>query len=323
MSTTHRRLYEILDHKASVLLGSGQLEEANRVARKALELAERGYGPGDAQVILALQKLGDIYTEMDNSDEARVEYERALRIANQVRPDDYELVTRLTVRMASLNERIGNRNHAVHYYEQAVKNLESSNALNTLFAARVTAGIAQYYRGIGSEKKAVEAFGKALEAFQGISMKSFRNKEVKANILTQYGRLLTRLEDFPQAEKMQLEALRLRTEIYGDSHRETGKSRANLATIYNALGEFAEAEIYYGQALTTLEEFLPEAAEDYEDVAASYADVLRRLGKRREASQVSKRLNTVQRERSRMEKAARKSRRKAVDDLLISGGKLG
>ncbi len=309
MSITHRRLHEILDHKTGMLLGQGYHEEALRVGRKSLELAERAYGPGHLEVIRCLQKLGDIYFDLDELDEANTEFERALRIAAQVLPDDEVTLTRLYLRMAALSERRGQTQHASYYYDRVVNTLEQSNGgSDPYFSASVLASIARYFNNRGDYQRALDNFQRALAIFQELDMSSLRNRDTKAEILYELGNLYHHADAPAYAESTHLEALELRQSIFGSNHVETGRSEASLGTVYHDIGEYVDAALHLRRALDILENHLPELIDEYEPVASRLIEALEITGKKKEMRFIRKRL--------RWARSLADKRRKEEESLL-------
>lgn len=280
-----------MDHKVALLLSTGQHEEAVRLGRKSIETAERAFGPGDREVIRALLKMGDVYRELGHLDDAKIEFERAVKMARQVMPDDHEMISRLFTRLASLHELRGERKFAIYFYEQAMKDLEAGDAMNTNFAAGVLSGIAQYYLRIGEPTRAEEAYRKALGVFPHLDMALFQTRERKANILYALGEIALSNHDYPEAEKALYESLQLRRKIYGDQHLEIARTLANLAAVCNAVGARADAALYFQQAMDVYEHHLETELEAYIIVANSLSDLLRRERRGGQARLVRRRLS--------------------------------
>jgi tetratricopeptide (TPR) repeat protein len=310
MAISHKRLYEIMDHKVALLLSTGNHEEAVRLGRKSIETAERAFGPGDREVLRALLKMGDVYRELGHLDDAKIEFERAVKMARQASPDDHEMIARLFTRLAALHEIRGERNFAIYYYEQAMKDLEAGEALNTNFAAGVLAGIAQYYRRINEDKRAEEAYRKALEVFEHLDMTLFQTRERKANILFALGELCMAHHNYPDAERSLYEALALRRQIYGDQHLEIAKTLANLASVCNAVDARADAALYYQHAMDVYEHHLETELEPYTLVAQSLCNLLRKERRGGQARLVRRRLSAARALSRTLQKRARKLNRR-------------
>lgn len=317
MATPHKRLYEIMDHKVALLLSTGQHEEAVRLGRKSVETAERAFGPGDREVLRALLKMGDVYRELGHLEDAKIEFERAVKMARQVAPDDHEMIARLFTRLASLSELRGERKFAVYFYDQAMKDLEAGNALNTNFAAGVLWGIAKYYLRIGEPARAEEAYTKALQVFDNLDMTLFQTRERKANILYAHAELCIEQRKLPEAEKALLEALALRKQIYGEQHVEIARTLARLGEVYRTVEAWPDAALYYQLAMDVYEQHLDTELDAYTAVALALTDLLRRERRGGQARMVRRRLAAGKSlSRTLQRKARRGRRRRALAQIL-------
>ena len=79
--------------------------EPNRYLREALVVAEESLGDSDPDVVTALNALGILHKYTGRFDEADAFYERAIRLAERVNPDDQSL-------LATLFHNIGGLAHA-------------------------------------------------------------------------------------------------------------------------------------------------------------------------------------------------------------------
>lgn len=319
MATSHKRLYEIMDHKVALLLSTGQHEEAVRLGRKSIETAERAFGPGDREVLRALLKMGDVYRELNLLEDAKIEFERAVKMARQVSPDDHEMIARLFMRLAALHEIRGERKFAIYYYEQAMADLEAGDAMNTNFAAGVLSGIAQYYLRINEPPRAEEAYRKALGVYPHLDMTLFQTRERKANILAALGEICMGNHNYPDAERCFYDSLSLRRQIYGDQHLEIANTLANLASVCNAVEARADAALYFQHAMDVYEHHLETELEAYARVAHSLSDLLRKERRGGQARLVRRRLAAAKAVSKSLQQKARTLSRRAKRPKLFGG----
>jgi tetratricopeptide (TPR) repeat protein len=94
---------------------------------------------------------------------------------------------------------------------------------------------------------------------------------------------------FEEAEQTHLRALAIRERIHPRTHPDIAQSKCNLAVVYHSRGDYARASELYRQSLHTWEEAAGKPPADYEIVASNYADLLRSLGKARQAQQLEDR----------------------------------
>ena len=88
---------------------------------------------------------------------------------------------------------------------------------------------------------------------------------------------------------MHLRALAIRMRAHPDGHSDIAQSNCNLAVVYHSRGDFKEAGELYRQSLGAWEQLSESPPEDYEIVASNYADLLRSLGRARQASSIEAR----------------------------------
>ena len=95
---------------------------------------------------------------------------------------------------------------------------------------------------------------------------------------------------FAEAEKTHLRALAIREKFHPPTHPDIAQSKCNLAVVYHSNGDYARGL----GTLPRVDQDLggrgqEKPPEDYEIVASNYADLLRSLGKARQANQIEER----------------------------------
>ncbi len=94
---------------------------------------------------------------------------------------------------------------------------------------------------------------------------------------------------FAEAEKAHLRALGIREKMLPETHPDIAQSKCNLAVVYHSQGDYVRASELYRDSMRPWEEMAEKPPADYEIVASNYADLLRSLGKARQAGQVEER----------------------------------
>ncbi len=110
-----------------------------------------------------------------------------------------------------------------------------------------------------------------------------------ASVLNNLAVFYTSEKRLAEAEKTHLRALAIREKIHPAAYSDIAQSQCNLAVVYHARGDYQRAAEFYRASLNTWEESMEKPPADYEVVAANYADLLRSLGKARQASQLEHR----------------------------------
>jgi hypothetical protein len=91
-------------------------------------------------------------------------------------------------------------------------------------------------------------------------------------------------------------ALAIRRKANPNGHSDIAQSYCNLAVVSHSGGDLVRAGELYRESLRVWEQ-VENPSEDYEIVASNYADLLRSLGKRRQAGAIEAR---VRKKRARL-----------------------
>jgi len=103
----HNKPLKELNSEVVMLHRLGQYSKAVRVAKKALKLGEKRYGPKHPIMITCLNNLAGVYYSQNKYDRAESTYRWALAIAEKSsRPDQPDVVT-LLKNMTEFYEKIG------------------------------------------------------------------------------------------------------------------------------------------------------------------------------------------------------------------------
>lgn len=128
-----------------------------------------------------------------------------------------------------------------------------------------------------------EAFDIAEEALNLFQKEKLTEKSIYADILNDLGTAYGHLGKHEKALKYKLDALEIRTELFGEKHPDTANSVSNVGLTYGDLGQHAEAFKYRMRGLEIRRELFGEkhrkVATSLNDVGSTYND----LGKPAEA----------------------------------------
>ena len=98
--------------------------------------------------------------------------------------------------------------------------------------------------------------------------------------------------DYDEAEKQLLRALK-EAENFGEQDPRLAASLNNLALLYYAQGQYAEAEPFYQRSLAIWEKALGPEHPDVATILENYADLLRELDRNREAEELEERARAI------------------------------
>lgn len=280
------KLWTILNDKLEMLRGTGQLPEAVRVAQTAVDLARRAFPPGHPGLALSLGKLGKLHDLAGDRHAAKPPLVQAHQLLANGEPLDQRALYRSARRLAFLCDNLGETDEAIAYYEKAIATGMLLEDLPYSDLGTMLNNIALMYRKSGRQKAAEPYYLHALELYE----KQLGPEHVDvASVLNNLAVFYTNERRFGEAEQTHLRALGIREKMLPATHSDIAQSKCNLAVVYHSQGDYARASDLYRASLKSWEEATNKPPADYEVVASNYADLLRSLGKARQANQLEQR----------------------------------
>ncbi len=146
--------------------------------------------------------------------------------------------------------------------------------------------IALMYRKSGQQKAAEPYYLRALDLYE--KQLGLEHADV-ASVLNNLAVFYTNERRFHEAERTHLRALAIREKVHPPGHSDIAQSKCNLAVVYHLRGDYPRASELYRASLQTWEEAAAKPPADYEIVTSNYADLLRSLGKAKQAQQLEDR----------------------------------
>jgi tetratricopeptide (TPR) repeat protein len=280
------KLWSILNDKLDMLRASNRLPEALRVAETAHDLAKRAFKPGDSSYALSLEKLGQLHDQMGNHAAAKPYLLKAHAFLEKAEPRDERAIFRSGRRLAFLCDNLGETDEAIAYYESAFKAGTQLKDIPYSDLGTMLNNVALIYRKTGRQKAAEPYYLHALEIYE--KQLGPEHPDV-ASVLNNLAVFYTNERRFAEAEKTHLRALAIREKHHPPTHPDIAQSKCNLAVVYHSNGDYARASELYRASIKAWEEATDKPPEDYEIVASNYADLLRSLGKARQANQLEER----------------------------------
>ncbi|MFL6583299.1 MAG: tetratricopeptide repeat protein [Chthoniobacterales bacterium] len=280
------KLWGILNDKLDMLRASGRLPEAIRVGETLLDLAQRAFSPDDPPFGATLEKLGQLYDQNGDRNAAKVYLVKAHDVFLKQEPPDHRTVFRSARRLGFLCDSLGQTGEAVRYYEQAIEAGTNLPDLPYSDLGTMLNNVALIYRKTGRQKAAEPYYLHALDIYE---KQLGPNHPDVASVLNNLAVFYTNERRFAEAEKTHLRALAIREKVHPPTHPDIAQSKCNLAVVYHSSGDYARASELYRASIKAWEDATDKPPEDYEIVASNYADLLRSLGKARQAHQVEER----------------------------------
>jgi tetratricopeptide (TPR) repeat protein len=280
------KLWTILNDKLDLLRGTDRMPEAIRVGQTALDLAKRAFPADHPNLALSLEKLGQLHDQAGDRAAAKPYLTAAHAVLTRSSAPDPRSVYRSARRLAFLADNLGETDEAITFYEAAINAGMQLNDLPYSDLGTMLNNIALAYRKSGRQKAAEPYYLHALEIYE--KQLGAEHADV-ASVLNNLAVFYTNERRFAEAEKTHLRALAIRDKVHPASHPDIAQSKCNLAVVYHSRGDYARASELYRESLQAWEEASAKPPADYEIVASNYADLLRSLGKAKQASQLEER----------------------------------
>ncbi|MEO5721672.1 MAG: tetratricopeptide repeat protein [Chthoniobacterales bacterium] len=280
------KLWAILNDKLDMLRAGGQLAAAVRIAETALDLAGRAFPPGDPSYALSLEKLGQLHDQAGDRAAAKPYLVKAHEILIQAESPNQRAIYRSSRRLGFLSEQLQESEEAIAFYERAIQSATLLEDLPYSDFGTLLNNVALLYRKSGRQKAAEPFYLHALALYE--KQLGPEHADV-ASVLNNLAVFYTNERRYAEAEQTHLRALGIRQKIHPTSHPDIAQSKCNLAVVYHSRGDYPRASELYKESLQVWEEMADKPPADYEIVASNYADLLRSLGKAKQASQVETR----------------------------------
>lgn len=280
------QLWRILNDKLDTLRACGRLPEAIRVGETALELASRVFSEQDSELGLSYERLGQLYDQEGDHERARAYFGKALKLEEGADAPDPRTIYRRARRLAYLCDVLDEQAAAIRFYEVAIRAGGQLDSISQTDLGTLLNNVALIYRRSGRGKAAEPYYLHALELYE--KQLGPHHSDVAA-VLNNLGVFYTNEGRFAEAEQMHRRALAIRTRAHPAGHADIAQSNCNLAVVYHSRGDFQEAGELYRESLGAWEQLSRSLPEDYEIVASNYADLLRSLGKARQAASIEAR----------------------------------
>jgi len=275
-----QKLWDILNDKLETLRASNRLPEAIRVAESALELAKRAFNEDPAILAASYEKLGQLLDQAGDRGSAKPYLLKAHQMLEKIDPPDQLALYRSARRLAFSCDNLGEADEAIRYYEKAIAAGTELEEMPYSDLGTMLNNIALIFRKSGRQKAAEPYYLHALQIYE--SHLGEEHADV-ASVLNNLGVFYTNERRFTEAERAHLRALAIRQKVHPPTHPDIAQSKCNLAVVYHSRGDYTRAAELYRASLKTWEDATDNPPEDYEVVAANYADLLRSLGKARKA----------------------------------------
>jgi tetratricopeptide (TPR) repeat protein/CHAT domain-containing protein len=244
--------FETLNARVGELYKSGKYAEATEHAQRALALAERKFGSGDA-VGAALNNLALLYGAQGRYAEAEPLCQRALAIREKALGPNHPEVGVALNNLAELYRVQGRYAEAEPLYQRALAIDEKALGPDHHDVGVDINNLALLYDSQGRYAEAEPLYQRAL---------AIREKALGPDH-PEVGQALSNLAEFyrvrgryAEAEPLYQRALAIDEKALRPDHPDVGIDLNNLAALYKDQGRYAEAELLYKRALAITEKAL-------------------------------------------------------------------
>jgi len=247
---TNVRLKE-LDRALATFYAEAKYERALEVAKQALGLCEREFGPQHNKTGRSLNHLAQLYRLMGEYEKALPLMQRALAISEKRNGQGHLVTGERYNNLALLYDAMGDYDKALSLYRRALaisEKIEGPKHPNTGTRLNNLAGL---YQAFGANDKALPLFLRALAISEKKEGATHPNTAIRLNNLAA---LYQAMGAYDKALPLFLRALAINEKNEGPYHPTTAINLNNLALLYKQMGFYEKALPLYQRALAISEQ---------------------------------------------------------------------
>ena len=244
---------QFLSNEALELYQKGDYDRAAEMGKRALEAAERDFGPDHPDTAGSLHNLGLVYIKQHKNEEAEPLFQRALAIMEKsLGPDDPGLAKALEA-LATLYFAQGRYPKAEPIYMRLLAVREKALGPDHLDVAESLAILADLY-GVQDRYSEAEPLLKRSLAIHEKALGPDDPRTIK--ILNSLARQYYFQDRYAEAEPLFVRSLAVREKALGPDHPDVAETLSGLADLYVVQGRHSEAEPLLKRALAIREQAL-------------------------------------------------------------------
>lgn len=221
-------------------------DAAEPLYRRALEIAEKSFGPEHPNVATVLNNLAGLLPDTNRFAEAELLLRRAMKIEEKIYGPDHPWVARKLVNLGALFQDTNRLEEAEPLFRRGLAILERSLGPDHPEVATVLNDLAELLRDTNRLQEAERFYRGALEAWERSLGPDHPNV---ASALNNLARLLQITNRFREAELFVLRALEIDEKSYGPDHPKVAICLCNLAGLFRETNRLKEAEPLMRRAL--------------------------------------------------------------------------
>jgi tetratricopeptide (TPR) repeat protein len=264
----------VLNQQVFQLYQQGKIQDAIRMAERALEVAKRARGREHLETAGALNNFGFLLKKIGDYAKAEPLYQEALRIRRKAFGPEHPDTASSLNNLAELYRAMGDYGKAEPLCQEALRIRRKVLGSENPDTATSLDNLAMLYKDMGDYAKAEPLCQEALRIHQKVFGSEHPDT---ARSLNNLAVVYQTMGDYAKAEPLYQEALRIRQKVRGPEHPDTASTFNNLAGLYREMGEYAKAEPLYQEALRIRQKVLgsehPDTATSLDNLAMLYTDM--------------------------------------------------
>jgi eukaryotic-like serine/threonine-protein kinase len=240
----------VLKQLAVIFYQEGRYSEAARVARLALAITERAYGPAHPQVANVLSNLAVFYDMAGNKREALAAGLRSLEVRRQVLPPGHPDFAKSFNTLGNVYSNLNQPNLALSYYQRAYEIFRSRYGDRHPSTTGVRGNIGILAKDLGRYEEALRIYG---EELRGAEKAYGPEHPDVARALDHVGEVYFLQRRFGEALATFRRVLAIYEKTVGPSHPDTATALQRIGETLTESGRLQEAVEPLTRSLTVLE----------------------------------------------------------------------
>ena len=246
----HADTAALLDTLGTLSWFEGDIADAERFYRRALQLARQTLAAGHPSIAVYQRDLGEALWSLGRISEARDLQRAGLALSRRTLGDTHpEVVWELTD-LGNYQMELGEYSEARRLYEEALAAVTTRYGASHLNAATVLHNLALLYGRLGDQAEATRRLEQAIAIWQRVLGPSHpyvgRALDSLAEVFRDQGR-------YADAQSLLERSLQIREKSLGGDHHEVAESLTKLAAVLTRLGNASEAQQILSRAISIWE----------------------------------------------------------------------
>jgi tetratricopeptide (TPR) repeat protein/DNA-binding transcriptional regulator YiaG len=279
-----------LNIRAELYAAKGQYAEVEDLYLQALSLREQLLGSEHPDLASVLNNLAVLYMSQGKFLAAEPICQRALALSEKAWGSRHHTVAFHLTNLAAINAHLGRFTEAEQMYQRSLEIRKETLGVEHPEVGSILNNLGLLYNKQGKFAEAEMHFKRALAIREKV--RGPEHPEV-AYCLTNLAELYQKQGKFDEIESLCQRALSIISASLGTEHPDMRYGLNNLAAFYKAKGEYARAEPLYQKALAIMQKTLGPEHPDTARVLWWYADLIKKLGREDEASELERRFNLI------------------------------